>query len=304
MSLFLQISYNYLIQLFSQGNENLAGLLEIWLKILLVTIIVCFVIAEITRNYSQVDKIWSIFPIVLSVVTLMNFPNSDRLLFMSFLVTLWGVRLSYNFYRKGGYNIIPWKGDEDYRWTVLRQNPLLQGFRFTIFNLFFISFFQLTLISLFSSPLLLAAKYANKPLSGLDFIAAIFIILFLTIETIADNQLFNFHQEKKKIAPVSGKFTDSLEKGFMKDGLWKYVRHPNFISEQLIWVTFYLFSVAASGDWLNWTIVGPVLLVLLFATSSQFTENISLTKYPDYQIYKQIIPRFFPIRFNSNKNKL
>jgi steroid 5-alpha reductase family enzyme len=287
---------NYLIQLFSQGNENLTNLSLTWLTILFVTIILCFITAEFTRNYSQVDKIWSIFPIVLSVVTLINFPNSDRLLLMTFLVTLWGIRLSYNFYRKGGYNILPWKGEEDYRWTILRRNPLLQGFRFTIFNLFFISFYQLTLISLFSSPLLLAAKYVNKPLSGLDFIAAIFIILFLTIETIADNQLFNFHQEKKNMTPISGKFTNSLEKGFMTDGLWKYVRHPNFISEQLIWITFYLFSVSSSGDWLNWTIVGPVLLVLLFATSSQFTENISLTKYSDYQTYKQNVPRFLPIR--------
>jgi steroid 5-alpha reductase family enzyme len=39
---------------------------------------------------------------------------------MAFLVTLWGLRLSYNFYRKGGYNIIPWKGEEDYRWKIFR----------------------------------------------------------------------------------------------------------------------------------------------------------------------------------------
>jgi hypothetical protein len=72
------------------------------------------------------------------------------------------------------------------------------------------------------------------------------------------------------------------------------VRHPNFAAEQAIWIFFYFFGVAASAQWLNWTVTGPVLLILLFIGSSEMTERISMTKYPDYIIYKQSIPKFIP----------
>jgi len=268
---------------------------------MMMTVIVCFVAGELTQNYSQVDKVWSLMPIVYSIITLLAFPDSARLWLMTILVTAWGFRLTFNFYRKGGYNKIPWKGEEDYRWEILRKDPKLQGFRIVIFNLFFISLFQQFLIFLFSMPLLLAAEKADVPLNKLDYAAAIAMLIFLIIETTADNQLFNFHLQKRNKKPVDGKFNKSLEKGFMVDGLWKYVRHPNFICEQLIWVSFYFFGVAATGEWINWTLTGPVLLVILFIGSSNFTENISLKKYPEYSTYKQTVPRYFPFIKKTNK---
>ncbi|MDD4993987.1 MAG: DUF1295 domain-containing protein [Paludibacter sp.] len=276
-------------------------LFNTWVSILIVTILICFIVGELTRNFSQVDKIWSIMPIVYSGVTLFAFPDSPRVLIMSLLVTFWGLRLSYNFYRKGGYNIIPWKGEEDYRWAVLRQNPKLKGFRTTLFNLLFISFYQQVLIMLFSTPLLLAAQHSDKALTGLDFMAAGFMFLFILIETIADNQLFNFHLQKQNKISRNDRFTNSLNKGFMMDGLWKYVRHPNFAAEQSIWVSFYFFGVAASGHWINWTLTGPFLLIMLFIGSSDFTESISKQKYPEYEDYQENVPKFIPVSLKSKK---
>ena len=282
-------------------NSPLAGqLLSTFLYIMLITTATCFLISEITRNYSQVDKIWSIMPVIYSIISLSFCPNSPRLWIMTLLVTFWGIRLSYNFYRKGGYNIVPWKGEEDYRWSVLRQNPALKGIRFTLFNLFFISFYQLFLILLFCTPLILAVEYNNIALNLIDLLAFILMTGYIVIETIADNQLFEFHQQKKQSTLADGRFKNSLRNGFMTDGFWKYVRHPNFISEQLIWVSFYLFGVAASGQWLNWTLSGPFLLILLFIGSSHFTEGISLKKYPEYHTYKQNVPRYFPLKKKNN----
>ncbi len=272
-----------------------ANLVYSWILVMIAAALICFLAGELTRNYSQTDKLWSMMPVVYGGITLTYVPSSPRLWIMTLLVTLWGLRLSYNFYRKGGYSIIPWQGAEDYRWGVLRQHPLLRArWKQTVFNLLFISFYQHLLILLFSSPLLLAAIHPEKKLSFLDFLAVFFMLLFIVIETIADNQLYQFHlQKKKKMAPT-GKYTNSLSKGFMVEGLWNYVRHPNFAAEQAIWISFYFFGVAASGQWLNGTAAGPVLLVLLFAGSSEFTERISASKYPDYRIYKQTVPRFIP----------
>jgi steroid 5-alpha reductase family enzyme len=267
-----------------------------YLAIMIIAAVFCFIVSELSRNYSQVDKLWSLMPIVYSIITVLAFP-SPRVWIMGILVAIWGFRLSYNFYRKGGYNIIPWRGVEDYRWEVMRSHPELKGrLRFGLFNFFFISSYQHFLILLFSSPLLIAAGNKNPGISLLDKVAATLMLLFIVIETITDNQQFRF-QRMKKQNDRSGIYKTSLKKGFLSEGLWQYVRHPNFAAEQLIWVSFYLFGVASSGKWLNWTIAGPVLLILLFAGSSELTERLSAEKYPSYAEYRKNVPRFFPNPF-------
>ena len=290
--------------LFQTGDNNLYQLFNLWLTIMLVTAFICFVVSELSHNYSQVDKVWSIMPVVYSWVTLSFYPSSPRIWIMTLLVTIWGIRLSYNFYRKGGYSLLPWKGQQDYRWGILRQHPVLnKGFRFTLFNMFFISLYQNVIILLISTPLLLASENYKKNLTLLDFLTILFMLLFILIETKADNQLHIFQTHKRNKIIPQGKFNSSLKNGFLSVGLWHYVRHPNFTAEQAIWIGFYSFGVAASGQLINWTLAGPVLLILLFAGSSEFTERISKEKYPGYVNYQQEVPKFIPLIFRSKKRK-
>ena len=72
------------------------------------------------------------------------------------------------------------------------------------------------------------------------------------------------------------------------------MRHPNYAMEQTIWVVFYLFSVHATGEWVNWSVAGCALLLILFKGSSDFSEEISAKKYPEYKNYQQRVPRFIP----------
>ena len=286
--------------IFGQSSD-IQNLVIVWIAVMGSISILCFIVSEATRNYSQTDKLWSLMPIAYSWITVASFP-SPRAYIMAALVTTWGLRLSYNFYRKGGYSIIPWKGAEDYRWKVMREAPALKGrLRFGLFNLLFISFYQHVLILLFSSPILMAAIYQDKSLTLIDLFAALLMMIFIITESIADNQLYRFHKEKQKKVKEKDFYSVSINKGFMTEGAWKYVRHPNFVSEQLIWISFYLFGVAASGQWINYTLAGPVLLVLLFAGSSRLTESISSRKYPEYAVYKKKVPRFIPLKFNRSK---
>ena len=298
------ITIEAFIQTLSNDITQLEHVIQLWIVIMLITTFICFVTGELTKNYSQTDKLWSLMPIVYSLVTLYAFPSSPRIWLMTLLVTTWGLRLTYNFYRKGGYNIIPWKGEEDYRWRLLRKQPVFQkGFRITLFNLLFISFYQHLLIFLFCTPILIAAKNSTASLSGLDYLAASCMFLFILIETMADNQLYDFHTQKRQKIFKNQKYKSSLDTGFLTEGLWNYVRHPNFIAEQAIWVSFYFFGIAASGQWVNWSLAGPVLLILLFAGSSEFTERISLEKYPGYKNYKQQVPKFIPVVFRFRKKR-
>jgi len=298
------ISPESLFQSLLNGESKLEYVLKVWVIILFCTVFICFLVGELSHNYSQTDKVWSLMPIVYSMVTLYAFPSSPRIWLMSMLVIVWGLRLSYNFYRKGGYNIVPWKGEEDYRWGILRKHPILQkGIRISLFNLLFISFYQQVLILLFSTPLLLAAKNPTANLTELDYLAAMGMFLFILIETIADNQLYSFQTQKHQKKQVNDKFSSSLKKGFLTEGLWNRVRHPNYVAEQAIWVCFYFFGVAATGQWFNWTLTGPVLLILLFAGSSEFTERISMEKYPEYKNYKLQVPKFIPVILKSVKKR-
>ena len=287
---------------FMQGYDpRFQNLVSSWIGLMIVVVLTCFIVSEITLNYSQVDKLWSLVPLAYGWLTVASFP-SPRIYLMATLVTIWGLRLSYNFYRKGGYNIIPWKGEEDYRWKILRESTALQGrLRFGLFNLLFISFYQNLLILLFSTPLLMAALYSEAPLGLTDLIAAALMLLFIITETIADNQQFKFQNAKRNAEANEQLFAESLRKGFLTEGLFRHVRHPNFASEQAIWISFYLFSVAASGQWINFTLIGPVLLVTLFIGSSVMTEKISSGKYPDYSTYQKEVPKFIPRIFRRKQ---
>jgi len=270
-----------------------------WLVIFTVAVLLSFVAGELTGNYSQTDKLWSLMPLFYGWSAVIFCP-SPRLFLMALVVTLWGLRLTYNFYRKGGYSLIPWLGEEDYRWKVMREHQLLKGrLRFGLFNFFFISFYQHLLILLFSSPFLIAAGNRSGGINIIDIISALMVIIFIVIESVADNQQYRFQLLKRGLSSRDGEFKVSQKKGFLTEGLWGYVRHPNYSAEQAVWICFYFFGVAATGEWLNWSLAGPVLLVLLFQGSVRLTEKISSSRYPEYREYQENVPCFLPRLFRN-----
>jgi len=261
-----------------------------------VVALLCFILGEITGNTSQVDKIWSLMPIVYTWTVAAYGDYSPRLVMMSILVTIWGLRLTYNFSRHGAYKLKFWQGKEDYRWEILRQKKEFQPpWKWSLFNFFFISGYQNALILLFSLPIIVAFQNRNRDLTILDYGAAALMIFFIIFETIADNQQWQYQSTKWIKINKGEEVTGSHKKGFLDTGLWSLSRHPNYFAEQSIWIAFYLFSVAASGQWINWSIAGCLLLLILFQNSSIFSEEISAGKYPEYAEYQQRVRRFLPI---------
>jgi steroid 5-alpha reductase family enzyme len=263
--------------------------------ITVVVIAYSFIAGELAKNNSQVDKLWSILPIVYSWIVTVYGDFAPRLVLMSCLVTLWGVRLTINFALKGAYQWRFWAGEEDYRWQVLRQKPEFSPkWKWTLFNLGFISAYQNILILLFTLPAIVALQYMVVPLGMFDFIATGLILFFIAYETLADIQQWKFQRKKWAMIKAGEELTGDYTKGFLDKGLWAYSRHPNYFAEQAVWVCFYLFSIAASGQWINWSITGCLLLLVLFQGSSSFSEEISGSKYPAYSEYQKKVPRFLP----------
>lgn len=258
----------------------------------------CYAVSEITGNCSQVDKLWSVVPVF--YVWYMAYKGSfdPRLVLMAVLATIWGIRLTYNFSRRGAYKLKFWTGEEDYRWEILRQTPALKGrLKWSLFNLFFISLYQNGLILLFTLPMLLAYKSIGQPLTMIEYVLALVFIVLVIIETIADQQQWNYQNEKRRRLKANVVPEGIYVRGFVHTGLWAKVRHPNYACEQAIWIVFYLFSVVASGHIINWSMAGCLLLLILFQGSADFSENISAGKYPDYNDYQKTVARFLPKLF-------
>ncbi len=272
-----------------------AGMLRDLFMIMLAVALLCFIVSELALNYSQVDKLWSIMPVIYSAIVMFRSGMQPRIVVMTILVFVWGARLTFNFARRGGYSIKFWQGNEDYRWAVLREMPFLRGrIRWALFNMFFISLYQQTLILLFTLPVLAAMVIDPAPLNRIDGLATLLVIAMVIIETVSDQQQYRYQQEKKRRLTVGSESGEEYERGFVTTGLWKLARHPNYAAEQGVWISFYLFSVAATGKWINWSVTGAVLLVLLFFGSSTFSESISASRYPAYREYMKKVPRFIP----------
>ena len=257
----------------------------------------CFVVGELTGNNSQMDKLWSILPIIYTWVIAVRGGMAPRLVLMAVLAMLWGCRLTFNFARKGAYRLKFWEGEDDYRWAVLRAKKEFQPrWKWTLFDLFFISTYQNALVLMTTFPALVAMR-SDAPLGWFDIVAGALMAGFIAWETVADEQQWKF-QTRKWAMLKEGRKLDELpapyNKGFNTTGLWSVSRHPNYFAEQGTWVAFYLFSVAAGTGIFNWSAVGALLLIVLFLGSSAFAEEISGGKYPEYARYCQEVSRFFP----------
>jgi len=226
------------------------------------------------------------------------------LLLICTLTTVWGLRLSWNFWRKGGYgNLIT--HEEDYRWPILRKrinSPTL----FLLFNLTFIAAYQNFILLLIALP---AHHVMNGPaeLNVWDIIVGFGFVAFFAMETIADLQHWDFHERKYSVdTEVRKNHPDSdVRDGFYQHGLFQFCRHPNYFAEQSMWIMVYCFTLTRASseslfslDWgnnfVNPYFLGAFLLITLFQGSMAFSEEITASKYPEYKRYQSTTSQCIP----------
>ena len=125
------------INFYCKTDQDTSGLILSFLCGLL-----CYFLSKITGNFSWVDRFWSIVPTLYILHFSFyrniceNLPFCERQILILCLSCLWSIRLTYNFYRKGGYN----PGGEDYRWQIVK-NDINNIFLWELMNIFFISLF-------------------------------------------------------------------------------------------------------------------------------------------------------------------
>lgn len=261
--------------------------LQLTFYIFLGTVVYSFIGGLITRNYSQVDRLWSVLPPVYVLIWMRDFIANPRYVIAAVLVVLWGIRLTMNFAIKGGY-VFSWKKGfygEDYRWDVLRKK-IPNRFLFELFNLFFISGFQLGLIFLFTLPVYYIGSI-TAPLGTIDYLLFGIHFLFLAGETLADFQQLDYYRKRE-----TQKNNKRIQLGFNTFGLWKFSRHPNYTCELGQWFVVYFYLHSKIG--IHYTVMGPVVLMMLFIGSTIMAESITATKYEGYTKWQKLTAPWIP----------
>ena len=273
----------------------------------------CFFASRITGNDSWVDRLWSIVPAIYGWMWALlpsidgTVPPKDGSWTASkqyaAIITLWAIRLTFNYNRRGGY----YKGEEDYRWQYVRKFSFFQGafgkILYLLFSFFFISFYQHFLLWSITVPLSTVSP-AAAPIS-IDHAMCVMFLVLLTWETTADQQQWNFQNEKRKVFPQYEEAKKDYARGFRTRGLWALSRKPNVWAESQMWVVIYGASLY-HADGMNATCLGFILLGTLLIGAANYTESITAAKYPAYRVYRKhvpmLVPRFFGGRAAMEKD--
>ena len=165
----------------------------------------------------------------------------------------------------------------------------MSGWQFQLFNLFFITIYQNLILFLICLPAWTA--YENQtPFGLLDVVATVAFLAFGIGETVADQQQWAFHRWKKAEV-AAGR---APQPRFLQTGLFRLSRHPNFFFEQAQWWVIFAFGAIAAGSLWQPTVLGAVLLTLLFIGSTVFTESITKSRYPEYAAYQATTSPIIP----------
>lgn len=259
-------------------------ILGLCLLLALALALASFVASLATGDHSWVDRLWSLAPVLMVWLYAAGSGFRPGLVLPALIVSLWGGRLTWNFARKGGY-----AGEEDYRWGILRSR-IRSPWLWQLFNLLFICGTQIGLFVAFTLPGWILAASPDPAPGPWALLAAGLMLAAIVLEGLADAQQWDFHQAKRAFRagqPVPARHAADVEQGFLTRGLFAFSRHPNYFGELMVWWFFYLYAVLVTGQWFNLALGGPVLLSLLFAGSTRFTEEITAGKYPAYRDYQQ-----------------
>lgn len=209
----------------------------------IIATIIIFIFSVIFKNASVYDPYWSVQPIVF--VTLAACQHGTNVLGILVLISIWywGLRLTSNWaYTFHGLN------HQDWRYTMLKEKT---KWFYPVVNFFGIHMIPTLVVYFCMMP---AVNLIHNQFE-FNFLSLIFIVISIgaaTLQGIAD---FQMHRFKKNGGT-----------GFIREGLWKNGRHPNYLGEIVMWwgIAGVWFTSTPSFNKWYLMLIGPVLNTCLF----------------------------------------
>lgn len=231
-------------------------------------------------NSSFYDPYWSVIPILIAAFLLFwgwdSGADQMRSAAAMLLVTLWGVRLTWNWARN-------WRGlsHQDWRYVDLQQK---NGRVYWLVSFLGIHLMPTVLVFLGCLPLFTMMTQGGRPVGFLDFAGFMLALSAIWLEATADNQLDKYKKDPNR--PAGKTFTG---------GVWGKSRHPNYLGEVCFWWGLACMGVAAQPkQW--WVIAGAVCINALFQfISIPMMEKHLLTRREDYAEVQKRVPRLLPV---------
>lgn len=253
------------------------GWLDLWWRIAVADVAATCVVFGFSRefkNSSFYDAYWSVAPPIVLLALVIETNTLDLRVFLLFvLVMFWSLRLTHNWARG-------WAGlqHEDWRYGDLAQAT---GRWYPLVDFFGIQLFPTLIVLLGCYPLLLAMNPVTD-WQWLDYIWGVTGLLAVLLEMRADNSLRRFRREARGGGQV------------MREDVWSWCRHPNYLGEIGFWVALGIAGYSASGLWQAW--IGVIAMVLLFlVVSIPMLDKRQLANKPGYAEYKKQVPALLPI---------
>ena len=252
-----------------------AAELDFWLSLLIadaVATVVIFIFSLIFENASVYDPYWSVQPPVILIAFAVGRGLNLFGALLIAVVSFWAARLTANWaYTFHGLN------HQDWRYTMLNEKT---GAFYPVIN--FVGIHMVPTLVVYGC--ILPAVYAIREGLSANLFSIAFLCLSLggaIMQGVADIEMHSYRKNR--------------ESAFIRRGLWKYSRHPNYLGEILMWWGVGLSIVSADPSrW--WLLAGAVANTLLFLTVSIPMADRRQARKAGFDEYKQQTRMLLPIR--------
>ncbi len=248
---------------------------DTWLKVLIADVSATafvYMFSLILNNASVYDPYWSVAPAV--ILTALCFASALNPIKWALVasILIWSVRLTANFaYTFHSFEYIDW------RYAMIKDKT---GRLYPLVSFLGIHLFPTVVVYLCVLPAVFVIT-SDKSGSPLSLIFAICILLSVLLQGTADYQMHKYR--KNKTTP------------FIRCGVWKYSRHPNYLAEILVWwfVAFFAASYLLSSPLV---FVGAIVNTLMFLFVSIPMADTRQSRKAGFLDYKSRTRMLLPIK--------
>ncbi len=234
--------------------------------------LIVFLYSVVFGNASVYDPYWSVAPIVIVCYEAISrgFNFVSALIFLA--VMLWGIRLTLNWaYTFKNLN------HQDWRYTMLKEKT---GRMYPLINLLGIHMFPTIVVYLCVTPTVFAFTSDLKFNFG-SLIFFLVSICAIVLQCVSDYQMHKYRKNRTG--------------NFIRNGLWKHSRHPNYLGEILMWWGVALTVICAIPS-MWYLCIGALVNTLMFLFVSIPMQDKRQSKKEGFDDYKKETRALFPIK--------
>ena len=214
-----------------------------------VATVITFLFSVIFKNASVYDPYWSVQPPVILLAFAIGKQITPLRLLLLIAVFIWAIRLTANWaYTFKGLD------HQDWRYTMLKEKT---KFFYPFVNFVGIHMVPTLIVYACILPAVFVFQNEQASFSWINILCFALSIFAVILQGTADIQMHKFRKNKSKDSSNTSTY------GFIREGVWKYSRHPNYLAEILMWWGIGLSSFFALNK-------NPIMLIGAFANTLLF----------------------------------